>query len=225
MVICIPRNRSLSHDLRDITLNNRRIGMPAIKLIALDHNDVPALSAHIQDAVLKVGDLAYEARPKRFAALVNRFDWADADVADTKTSDALSDVPDSTMAPELKRYMRRRAALRFERVLSAQVRGIDLAQTETVLSLLALEFQETVAPSGDLTLHFSGGGSIRLLVECIEGELRDLGPSWRTANRPQHGELETADVAPETFKPHPSTTPDDVGPADARMGADEGSDR
>ena len=36
------------------------------------------ISAHLQDAVLKVGDVAYLPREKRFAAIVNRFDWADA---------------------------------------------------------------------------------------------------------------------------------------------------
>jgi hypothetical protein len=33
--------------------------MPDLKLIALDAEDLSVISAHLQDAVLKVGDIAY----------------------------------------------------------------------------------------------------------------------------------------------------------------------
>ena len=52
--------------------------MAELKLIALDADDLAVISAHLQDAVLKVGDVAYLPREKRFAAMGNRFDWADA---------------------------------------------------------------------------------------------------------------------------------------------------
>ena len=52
--------------------------MPELKLIVLDADDLAVISAHLQDAVLKVGDLAYLPAERRFAALGNRFDWADA---------------------------------------------------------------------------------------------------------------------------------------------------
>jgi hypothetical protein len=35
-------------------------------------------------------------------------------------------------------------------------------------------------------LTFSGDASIQLQVECIEAELRDLGPEWRTRSKPEH---------------------------------------
>jgi hypothetical protein len=35
-------------------------------------------------------------------------------------------------------------------------------------------------------LNFSGGGAIRLEVECIEAELSDLGAAWSTRRKPQH---------------------------------------
>ncbi len=49
--------------------------MPELKLIALDADDLKVISAHLQDAVLRVGDIAYLPRERRFAALGNRFDW------------------------------------------------------------------------------------------------------------------------------------------------------
>ena len=83
-------------------------------------------------------------------------------------------------------YMRRRAALRFERVLGAQLQGIDTERKDAVLSLLAISFEPSEAPEGKITLHFADGGAIRLQVECIEAELKDLGPVWRVETMPKH---------------------------------------
>ena len=52
--------------------------------------------------------------------------------------------------------------------------------------LLAVTFEPAEEPSGTLTLQFAGGGAIRLQVECIEAELRDLGAAWATRSKPQH---------------------------------------
>ena len=87
-----------------------------------------------------------------------------------------------------RRYARRRAALRFERVLSAQVHGMDLTNKGAVASLLAIGFEPLDPPSGQIVLQFADGGAIRLNVECIEAELRDLGPAWQAKSKPQHPE-------------------------------------
>ena len=144
--------------------------MADLKLIALDADDLAVISAHLQDAVLQMGDVAYLPRDKRFAAIANRFDWVAA-LQDGKSEPA--------------EFARRRTALRFERVLSAQVQGIDLKDRSTVLSLLAIGFEPTDVPEGDIILLFSEGRAIRLRVECIEVELKDLGAMWG-ASKPQH---------------------------------------
>ena len=41
-------------------------------------------------------------------------------------------------------------------------------------------------PAGTVTLTFAGNGAVRLEVECIEAELRDLGPQWRARRKPRH---------------------------------------
>ena len=140
-----------------------------LKLVVLDADDLATVSAHLQDAVAKVGDMAYLPGEKRFAMLLNRFDWTTAG------------------EPE---PMRKRAGFHFERVLSARMRGIDPAKRDDVLNLLAVEFQESEAPSGAVTLHFSGNGAIRLEVECLEAALSDLGPRWPAHQCPKHNEDE-----------------------------------
>lgn len=140
-----------------------------LKLIALDKDDLDIISAHAQDAVAKVGDLAYLPKEKRFVALLHRFDWEKALGNGTVRSNE-----------------RRQTALRFERVSKARVHGIRLEAKRDVLELLAIQFEGGEAPAGQVTLVFAGGAAIQLEVECIEAELKDLGPTWRTRKQPTH---------------------------------------
>lgn len=141
--------------------------MDLLKLIALDRDDIEVVSAHLQDAIVKVGDVHWRPREKRLVLGVNRFDWESA-----LTNDPI--------------YRRRLAALRFERVLSCQVRNIDPRNKDAVLNLLAIDFAPVDGASGTATLLFSGGGAIRLELECLESELADLGPTWTCARCPEH---------------------------------------
>ena len=145
-----------------------------LKLIALDSEDLAVVSAHMQDAVLTVADMAFLPHQRRFAALANRFDWEAAAKADA--------------ARGKDGYMRHRAALRFERVTAAKVAGIDLKDKRRTLSILALQFEETAAPSGTLTIVCAGDAAIRLEVECLEVELKDLGAVWSAKSKPDHGD-------------------------------------
>jgi hypothetical protein len=125
--------------------------MEELKLVALDKDDVEVMSAHLQDALVKVGDIFWRPGERRFVMAVNRFDWMNA-----VDADALK-----IKSPE---YRRCRTALRFERV----------------------EFTEHDAPAGTVTMTFSGGGAIRLEVECLEAELVDLGEVFAAMACPHH---------------------------------------
>ena len=91
---------------------------------------------------------------------LNRFDWMTAADAEAESK---------------ADYRRCRTALRFERVLSCKCRNLDQSNKDARLNLLAVEFAERDAPAGLVTMTFSGGGVIRLEVECLEAELADLG--------------------------------------------------
>lgn len=146
--------------------------MPDLKLIAFDSEDLAVISAHLQDAVLKVGDMAYLRREKRFALVANRFDWVAA----------------ANGGSHARRFERRRAGLRFERVLAAKITGFELGAKDRCLELLAIQFETAEEPAGHVTLHFAGGGGVLLRVECIEAELKDLGAAWVTYSQPRHPE-------------------------------------
>jgi hypothetical protein len=144
-----------------------------MKLIAFDRDDVEVISTHVQDAVLKACDILWRPAEKRCIIALNRFDW-------------------EACCHQEPCYQRRRTALRFDRVLSCKCRSVDPVAKDAVLNLLAVEFNETSAPAGTVTLFFSGGGVLRLEVECLECELADLGPAWTTVRCPDHPDDVTA---------------------------------
>jgi DUF2948 family protein len=147
--------------------------MEELKLVALDKDDIEVVSAHVQDALVKVGDIFWQPREHRFVMAVNRFDWMNA-----VDGDGLKDK-----SPD---YRRCRTALRFERVVSCKCRGLDQSGKDALLNLLAVEFAECNAPAGTVTMTFSGGGAIRLEVECLEAELVDLGEVFSAMACPDH---------------------------------------
>jgi|SRR5581483_2762086 len=142
-----------------------------LKLVALDKDDIEVVSAHVQDARVRVGEILWQPHDHRFVMALNRFDWMTA-------GDARPDIRAD--------YRRCRTALRFERVLDCKCRGIDPARKNAELNLLAVEFAEQNSPAGSVTLTFSGGGVIRLDVECLEAELTDLGEVFAANLCPDH---------------------------------------
>jgi Protein of unknown function (DUF2948) len=141
--------------------------MDPLKFVVLDEEDLEVVSTHLQDAVAKVADVLWRPQEKRLVLALNRFDWEGAQAGDSE-------------------YHRHRSVLRFERVLSCKCRHVNPAGQDAVLNVLAVEFAQTNAPSGFVTITFSGGAALRLEVECLEAELADLGPSWTTSALPVH---------------------------------------
>jgi hypothetical protein len=129
-----------------------------LKFIALDPDDLEVVSTHLQDAEVKVADVHWRPQEKRLVLAVDRFDWEAWNASN----------------PELRR---RRSALRFDRVMSCKCKQVAPNGKDTVLNLLAVEFEMRDAPAGVVTLVFSGGPALRLEVECLEVELVDLGPA------------------------------------------------
>nr|WP_181708404.1 DUF2948 family protein [Chthonobacter rhizosphaerae] len=138
-----------------------------MKLAALDEEDLKVVSAHVQDAVLRIGDVDYRPREKRILIQLNRFAWEKLD-------------------ERAKSFERRRCCLHFARVEGVKATRIRQDAKDAVLELLTIRFEPTDTPAGHIHLEFAGGGCIRLDVECIESSLTDLGAAWSTANVPAH---------------------------------------
>ncbi len=142
--------------------------MTELKLLALDTDDLGIISAHMQDAVFKVGDVRWSPSDRNFSLAANRFVWEEA-------------------GKKRKGFERRRAGLVFKRVEAVRSSGIDRNKKDDVLSLLAVTFtQRDDGPEGTVELVLSGKATIALDVECIEVALADVGGAWETASRPRH---------------------------------------
>jgi hypothetical protein len=141
--------------------------MEPLKFVALDRDDLEVVSTHLQDAEVKVADVLWRPQEKRLVIGLDRFDWVAATAA----------------SPE---FLRRRSALRFDRVLACKCKHVDPAGKDDVLSLLAVEFEQTDPPAGVVILTFAGGRVLRVEVECLEVELVDLGPTRACPSRTAH---------------------------------------
>jgi hypothetical protein len=137
-----------------------------LKLLAEDEEDLKIVSAHLQDAVLKVGDLAYLPKQRRFVAMVNRYCWEGCPEGETGT--------------------RVRAGLHFDGVLKVKTMNVRRDVPGAVVALLALNFLPGPEGGGAIDLVFAGGGRIRLDVECIDAQLRDMAEPRPAVARPAH---------------------------------------
>lgn len=138
--------------------------MEPLKLAVFDAEDLAVVSAHLQDSVIRVGDLAFLPDSRRFALVMRRFDWEAAG----------------------KQPRRRLSGLHFEGVQAVRTRGIDRSRPDDVLNLLAITFEPGDPPAGKVRLVFAGDACLQLELEWLEASFKDLGPVWAAKKRPVH---------------------------------------
>lgn len=133
-----------------------------LRLLAQDADDLAVISAAMQDAVAKVGDIDFEPKARRLTIAFNRYRW------------------------EGEGGERVRSALQLGGVLSVQTRKIRREAPDAVLEILAMTFEPGEAPGGVVTLTCAGGGDLRVTVECVEAVLADVSQPWPTPRKPAH---------------------------------------
>lgn len=145
-----------------------------LRLLGQTSEDIPVISALVQDAVFPASEMAWQASKRRFAILLNRFRWEDAPKARKRG----------------RAFERVQSVLAVEDVLRVSSMGIDRADKEQILSPLALKWQAGDDGAGILTLVLAGDGAISLHVEAIEVSLRDVTRPYVAAAKdaPHHPE-------------------------------------
>ncbi len=144
--------------------------MDHLKFVALDAEDLEVVSAHLQDANVRVADVLWRPQEKRLIVALDRFDWLAAESGEQS----------------LKRC---RSALRFDRVAGLKCRNVDPKAKESVLNLLAVDFLPVDGPGGVVQLIFDDDVVLRLDVECLECELVDIGEAWTVNEKPVRTEI------------------------------------
>ncbi|MGI4881246.1 MAG: DUF2948 family protein [Janthinobacterium lividum] len=125
-------------------------------LLAHEPDEVPLISALMQDATVRLVDVGYDSRARRLVLLTNRFRWE----ADGAT--------------------RVRCALRIESVAAVQRRDWP-KDPEAVLDLLALTVEGDA-----MMLTFAAGPVLRVRCECIDLVLEDISGPWGVDTGPEH---------------------------------------
>jgi len=138
-----------------------------LKLLAEDAADLDIIAAAAQDALVRVSDLAFDKKSRRFTAVINRFRWE--------------------AAGDRGPFERVRAALSFEGVLNVKSRKVRQEAPDALAALLQIDFTPAEEPPGGaVQIVLAGGGEIAIEVECLDALLMDLGPVWPTPRRPDH---------------------------------------
>ena len=134
-----------------------------LRLSALDENDLQTISATLQDAVAQLGDFEFSRSARTFTLALNRFRWEGGG-----------------------RNERVRTGLQIAQVTGARSQNLRQGADDAVVNLLSVGFEASDAPSGDVVLVFSGGGELRLSVECLEAVMIDISAPWPASSRPEH---------------------------------------
>ncbi len=169
-----------------------------LKLKARDEEDLDVIGALLQDALVPLMDSAYLPSEKRFVMVVNRFLWSEAQRANAPSQPpALPEGADAAFedAAEEPPFGRVNCGVCFDKVTAVRSRGFDKNQKDEILNFLTLK-----AEPGLISLFFSEGAVIQLVISRIACHLEDLGEVWPTRWRPDHDaalEAETEDPAPD----------------------------
>ena len=149
-------------------------GEGAIALRAETKDDLPVIAALVQDAVLPITEIAWEAKSRRLALLINRFRWEDKAQAEA----------------EKRPYERVRSLLVISDVTHVSSMGIDRSDRDVVLSILDITFEEAEDGAGRVTLTLAGDGALAADVECLDVDLRDVERPYRAPSGkvPHHPE-------------------------------------
>ena len=142
-----------------------------LKLIARTEEDLRVVSAHLQDSIVNVADIANLKKNKIFLMQLNRFMWEDVEKG------------------VFRKNKRIRTVLKFENVLHVVSRNINQLKKDKFLDFLAIETNITPDNNYEMKIIFAGDSIIRIISEAIEVTLDDQGEAWDTKNKPKHKAL------------------------------------
>ena len=139
-----------------------------LKLSAKSEEDLRVISAHLQDAIASINDIANLKKNRIFLIQLNRFMWEDVEQG------------------VFRKNKRIRTILKFDHVTKVASKNIDFNKKEEFLDFLAIESNEMADKTIEMNLIFSGDSIIKVFTEVIEVTLDDQGDPWETKSKPKH---------------------------------------
>ena len=142
-----------------------------LKLIGKTEEDLRVISAHLQDSIINIDDIANLKKNNIFLMQLNRFVWEDVENG------------------VFRKNKRIRTVLKFENVIEVNSKNINQGSKDKFLDFLAIESYQMPDKNHEMKLIFSGNSIIKVVAEVIEVFLDDQGTSWDTKNKPKHKAL------------------------------------
>ena len=139
-----------------------------LKLIAKTEEDLRVVSAHLQDSIVNVSEIASLKKNKIFLMQLNRFMWEDVEKG------------------VFRKNKRIRTILKFENVINVLSKNVNQVKKDKFLDFLAIESNLTPDNNYEMKIIFAGDSVIRIISEVIEVTLDDQGEAWDTKNKPKH---------------------------------------
>jgi|TARA_B100002051_G_C16637793_1_gene586929 hypothetical protein len=139
-----------------------------LKLIAKNYEDLRVVSAHLQDSIVSVIEIAHLKKNKIFLMQMNRFMWEDVEKG------------------VFRKNKRVRSILKFDNVLEVSSRNINQTKKDKFLDFLAIESCKMPDNNYEMNIIFAGDSVIKITSEVIEVTLDDQGEPWNTKNMPKH---------------------------------------
>ena len=142
-----------------------------LKLIAKTEEDLRVVSAHLQDSIASISDIANLKKNKIFLMQLNRFMWEDVEKG------------------VFRKNKRIRTIIKFENVLEVHSKNINQSKKDKFLDFLTIESNTMPDNNYEMKITFAGDSIIKIISEVIEVTLDDQGEAWNTKNKPKHKTL------------------------------------
>ncbi len=139
-----------------------------LKLIARTEEDLRVVSAHLQDAIVNISDIANLEKNKIFLLQLNRFMWEDVEKG------------------VFRKNKRIRSIVKFENVIKVHSKNINQEKKDKFLDFLTIETSKMPDNNYEMKIVFSGDSILKVVSEVIEVTLDDQGEAWITKNIPKH---------------------------------------
>ena len=139
-----------------------------LKLIARTEEDLSVVSAHLQDSIVSISDIANLKKNKIFLMQLNRFMWEDVEKGVFRKNKRIGTI------------------LKFENILEVQAKNINQYKRDEFLDFLAIETSIMTDNNYEMKITFAGDSIIKIISEVIEVTLDDQGEAWDTKNKPKH---------------------------------------
>ena len=153
-------------------INRKEENYKKLSLVAQNEEDLVVISTLCQDSIIKVANIKWAKKSKRFYLLINRFCWELNDLSKKKSSNML----------------RINSLISFNSVLSVKSAGIQQNNNSDITSLLTINYNFFNFEKQAIDLIFSGNSQITLNIECIDVFLKDISDPFEsiTSKQPKH---------------------------------------